>query len=752
MSGDKKMGKAKIELQGICKSYYSETAVTQALRKIDLTLYEGEFVAITGESGSGKSTLLNIIAGIDSFDEGEMLVDGEPTFSYGEEDWEAYRRNRIGYVFQDYSLIGHYTAADNIVSALLIMGKSQKEAKKTAAVYLEKVGLAGYEAHRASELSSGQKQRLAIARALAKQTGIIVADEPTGNLDSETGEQIVKLLQELSKECLVIMVTHNYSQAEPYVTRKIRLFDGMLISDTQVNQSECIEKKAEPAPVQTAPPQQSEMRKENQRTALFFAWNNVRSQLGKGILYTGFLLIVSILSFLLISELYIQKDDVLTKRYSQKAFYREDATRLIVKREDGGTITAEDMEKIRAISGVRAADSCDIANDINFYIEKERDYTLIFGRQQRASAGGVKLSFLNEDHFMMSDDCITGDDLAAGRLPEARNEIVLYAEEETVLNTSLNCYFTAANLWDAGEYYKTELTVVGILKQQTEQVYFSKELCEMLAMHADSGVYRLCYAYDNKRQDFSQKPELIPVISDELSGNEVRISSKLAEKTVGSTLLRFQEKEEDGTLVGEPKEQMVEVMAQQNDSSGDFLEVSEELYRQYYQKDSTQASVYLTSYAKTDRVMKQLSRLGYHSISTYRLSTTEYVGTLVNERLKMIGISALGLVVLFLAEVLILRSLMKIRIRDFFILKAIGVKIQVMKKISYYEIGVYCMIAMAVTVIIMQLLNLRGIETVQTMLQYDTFAAYALYALYNLFLAATTVAAFHHLLKGRLQA
>ena len=238
------MKQTKIELQNISKSYYSETAVTQALRKINLAFYEKEFVAITGESGSGKSTLLNIIGGMDTFDDGEMFINGEPTFQYDEDDWEHYRQTKIGYVFQDYSLIGHYSALDNIICALLVMGMKQPEAEETAKGYLAQVGLTGYENQRASQLSSGQKQRLSIARALAKNTGIIVADEPTGNLDSETGIQIIKLLKELSKDRLVIMVTHNFDQAEAYVTRKIRIHDGQVVSDVPMNE--------DTAPVETA--------------------------------------------------------------------------------------------------------------------------------------------------------------------------------------------------------------------------------------------------------------------------------------------------------------------------------------------------------------------------------------------------------------------------------------------------------------------------------------------------------------------
>ncbi|HBI61476.1 MAG TPA: hypothetical protein DDY31_09730, partial [Lachnospiraceae bacterium] len=171
-----------IQLQNIGKYYYTDTTVTQALRKVNLEFQIGEFAAITGESGSGKSTLLNIISGIDTFDEGEMYYDGKPTFQYDTSDWERFRRERIGFVFQDYSLIGHYSALENITGVLLILGAEKKEAHQKAYHYLEKVGLKGLEKQRASELSSGQKQRLSIARALAKETSIIVADEPTGNL------------------------------------------------------------------------------------------------------------------------------------------------------------------------------------------------------------------------------------------------------------------------------------------------------------------------------------------------------------------------------------------------------------------------------------------------------------------------------------------------------------------------------------------------------------------------------------------
>lgn len=227
------MEQVRIRLEGISKSYYAKTAVTQALRKINLTFRMGEFVAITGESGSGKSTLLNIIGGMDTFDDGEMFVDGEATFQYDEADWEEYRRNKIGYVFQDYSLIGHYSVLDNMISGLLIMGKNKQEAEEEAGYYLKLVGLDGYETHRASELSSGQKQRLSIARALAKNTGIIVADEPTANLDEENTLRTMSILKTISKECLVILVTHEKRIARFFADRIIEIRDGEVYRDVE---------------------------------------------------------------------------------------------------------------------------------------------------------------------------------------------------------------------------------------------------------------------------------------------------------------------------------------------------------------------------------------------------------------------------------------------------------------------------------------------------------------------------------------
>lgn len=762
------MEQVRIQLEGISKSYYAKTAVTQALRKINLTFRMGEFVAITGESGSGKSTLLNIIGGMDTFDDGEMYVDGQPTFQYDGEDWEEYRRNKIGYVFQDYSLIGHYSVLDNMMSGLLIMGKDRISAQETAKYYLKLVGLEGYESHKATELSSGQKQRLSIARALAKNTGIIVADEPTGNLDSETGEQIIALLKELSKDRLVIMVTHNYEQAAGYVTRKIRIHEGEVVVDVLVNNGRDV---AETQQMQSGPLESSEPLeqhppvteeavtqskgkaiKELLTTAWYFAHKNVMTQMGRAALFVSFLTIIAMASFLFIGQLLVYEDDIITKIYSNKAFYQQDDTRLVVRKSDGSLFTEEDYAIIRKMAYVDVVDSCDYANDINYYVNENEDYEYLYSFQWGSRDPKVTLKFLSDSKFMKSVDCISEQDLAYGRLPEKRNEIVLYAEDDTLLNKTKKMYFKANNIWDSGEYYEANLKVVGILKEETEQIYFSKALCQMMSMDMDANLSRIVYAYDYRKMDYAQKPEMVLVISDELKGNQVRVSKNIEEPVSGEILFRFWTYDEQGNISDEYIEEKVEVLKRTTNHTRDFLEVSQEFYDRYYQAKNKQVSVYIDSYAKTDEVLNSLKRMGYDAISTIRVSTTDYDEPLVFDRLKVMGICFGSLLALILAEVLILRSLMKIRVKDYYVLKFIGMRMQMIRKISFFEIGIYVVVAMGITVALMWAFNFAGIPLITEMMWYYELKGYLFFVAYNIFLSVLTVASFNRLLKGRLNA
>mgnify|MGYP000983423130 FL=1 len=221
-----------LELKNVKKSFKTGDFVQQALKGINLNFGDKEFVAILGSSGSGKTTLLNIIGGLDHYDSGDLIIKGKSTKKFKEKDWDAYRNNSIGFIFQSYNLIGHISVLGNIELSMTLSGVSSKEKKQRAMEVLEKVGLKEHAHKKPNQLSGGQMQRVAIARALVNNPEIILADEPTGALDSTTSVQIMELIKDIAKDKLVIMVTHNPELAEKYATRIVEVKDGLVINDT----------------------------------------------------------------------------------------------------------------------------------------------------------------------------------------------------------------------------------------------------------------------------------------------------------------------------------------------------------------------------------------------------------------------------------------------------------------------------------------------------------------------------------------
>lgn len=221
-----------LELKNIKKSYKTGSFVQKALDDVSLQFRRNEFVSILGPSGSGKTTLLNIIGGLDHYDSGDLIINNKSTKNYKENDWNAYRNNCIGFIFQNYNLITHITILENVEMGMTLSGVSPKEKRRRAEEALEKVGLIEHAHKKPNQLSGGQMQRVAIARALANNPDIILADEPTGALDTKTSKQIMDLIKEISKDKLVIIVTHNKELAEKYSTRIVELKDGQLLKDS----------------------------------------------------------------------------------------------------------------------------------------------------------------------------------------------------------------------------------------------------------------------------------------------------------------------------------------------------------------------------------------------------------------------------------------------------------------------------------------------------------------------------------------
>ncbi len=385
-----------LELKNVSKFYYKKGIVSSGISKVSLKFDMGEFIAITGESGSGKSTLLNVISGLDTYEEGEMYVNGEETSHYNEEDYEEYRKKYIGNVFQSFNLVNSYTVYQNVELVLLINGETRKSVKHKVIDILKKVDLYKYRHTKVSKLSGGMKQRVAIARCLAKDAPIIIADEPTGNLDSKNAKSVLKLLYEISKYKLVIVVTHNFEQISEYATRRITMHDGSVIEDMKLKD------KNEVKEVNTSK----------------FKKTKVISNLRLGIRNTfnivpKFLLLTFVYAFVLISivGVYSAFLELESTNNTYNSFFNEtDANkRVIVKKKDNSSFTEEEINKLKSISNVEKVITNDYVYDYSMSLI---DYENIF----------LDSNFMKLEEFKGK--------LKYGRMPLNDNEIIVSGSKE----------------------------------------------------------------------------------------------------------------------------------------------------------------------------------------------------------------------------------------------------------------------------------------------------------------------------------
>lgn len=278
-----------LQVKNVKKKYVTGELVQTALDDVSLNLRDNEFVAVLGHSGSGKTTLLNIIGGLDRYDEGDLIIDGVSTKQYNDRDWDTYRNHAIGFVFQSYNLIPHQSILSNVELALTLSGIGRQERRRRAAEALQKVGLGDQLHKKPNQLSGGQMQRVAIARALVNNPKILLADEPTGALDSETGLQVMELLKEVARDRLVVMVTHNPELAELYANRIVKLKDGKIIGDSNpfdVSEEKPMEK---PTPVSQVTKKGKGTGKKKRSsmspwTALALSFDNLKKKKGRTIL------------------------------------------------------------------------------------------------------------------------------------------------------------------------------------------------------------------------------------------------------------------------------------------------------------------------------------------------------------------------------------------------------------------------------------------------------------------------------------
>jgi ABC-type lipoprotein export system ATPase subunit len=381
-------------LDKVSKYYQSDDNVTQALKDISLTLKMGEFVAITGESGSGKTTLLNVVSGLDSYEDGSMRIADDETSAYDQSDWEEYRKRYISFVFQNYNLIDAFTVYENVEIALTLNHPNLKDKKSRVLELIEKVGLKDHAYQKASKLSGGQKQRVSIARALAKDAPILVADEPTGNLDQATAKSIVTLMRELSKDKLVIFVTHEFDLVKDVATRRIRLFDGEVVEDKTLD---AFEEK---------PYEEKAMEGLSIYEKLKLALKNLKSTPRK----TFFTLLISVFIVAVFASSYgsyVQQSNVSNASF-HPLFENLHESRLVITKQDGSAFTQTELSAFENEPGVNAAVAFDPVLDM---------YGLIENR-----SSGFNQGFNNANQFILGSD----SRLTEGRLPEDAREIVLF--------------------------------------------------------------------------------------------------------------------------------------------------------------------------------------------------------------------------------------------------------------------------------------------------------------------------------------
>ena len=337
-----------LQIKHISKQYKTGDLVQDALKDVSLYLRDNEFVSILGPSGSRKTTLLNIIGGLDRYDSGDLIINNVSTAQYKDRDWDSYRNHTIGFVFQSYNLIPHQSVLANVELALTIGGISKKERRKRALDALEEVGLREQAHKKPNQMSGGQMQRVAIARALVNNPDILLADEPTGALDTETSVQVMELLKKVARDRLVIMVTHNPELAEEYSTRIVKLRDGQIIDDTDPFEPNVQDEKA---------PIHKNLGKASMSiwTALTLSFNNLLTKKGRTIL-TAFAGSIGIIGIALILSLstgfqnYIDKiqEDTLTSYPLTITSETADTTSMLLSMvSEAGEATGEDTVRER---------------------------------------------------------------------------------------------------------------------------------------------------------------------------------------------------------------------------------------------------------------------------------------------------------------------------------------------------------------------------------------------------------------------
>ncbi len=698
-----------IRLRNVSKYYYNKGIIASGISRINLDLDVGEFIVITGESGSGKSTLLNVISGLDSYEEGEMYIEEQETSHYSASDFEKYRHKYISCIFQDFNLVSSYTVYQNVALAMQIDGYSAAEIKEKVSEIIEKVGLSEFSRRKVSKLSGGQKQRVAIARALAKETRILVADEPTGNLDSESAEGIVELLTDIAADKLVIVVTHNYDQFKDHATRVIKMHDGRIAEDTGAAAGAG---EAEYGSLSSYPHRAGRSERDHKKPEIPYG-----TQLRLGVRNTfnlpaKFLLLLLVFIFVVgaVSSQYVtvrkQRDTVIEEGWNS-FFSNYDPKRIVVEKSDRSAFTKADYEAIENAPHVEKLIREDMMYDSQIYIENE-DFSFY----------GYMLSISNLDKK-----------LSLGSMPKADNEAVLegYDDDWTFGEDPEKLIGKTYEVsLDSGATKKIKVSGIVLLDPgesddsrfgDASQIYFSDSLADELreAMYSTNGTTTMLlngteetvYPGEGGLVTNEKVPEgyiLLPTSYDSMfkkgyaAGNELKLKAK--------TL--YYEQSLDLMIMGTYGEKTFE----KKTGLKNLAEHDGEIYinptdfRRLYEKGSFQASVFVDDTRNMEGMKDMLERGGYH-VLVLRDHIYNFLDSDIISVIQLPIAVILCLAVFFIAY-FVVRLILKSRGVYFATVRMLGMGKKPACRIMRVELMLDCAIAYGIFMLFV-ILNKKGI-------------------------------------------
>lgn len=672
-----------IKLENVSKYYSNNGVVSLGLRHINLELNRNEIVAITGESGGGKSTLLNVITKMDSFDEGEIYYLGNETSYFSIDDMDNFRKDKIGFIFQNYNIIDSYTVLENVMVPLYIKGLGTKEAKQKAIEIIKRVGLEKRMNHRGTKLSGGEKQRCVIARALASDCDILACDEPTGNLDSKTGNEIIALIKEIAQDKLVLIVTHNFEQVASIATRKIVVADGQIIEDTKLKNVEAHdENKAldlDYKPVKA-------------KTNIRIATKNLLFTPRRTFLTCCIFFFVALFSLAMYQYIYKTNSNI---EYYNELNYTGD-NKVIVYAKHGDTLDKNKLDEK--------------FDDIMYNYYNVRGMV-------RFNTGNY-----DQDLYTCYEKTLKNPKPLYGRIPENENEAYLALPQgyytskaaKSLLNSSISRIFSMTDVL-------TNITISGV-EIRSDIKYPTLSMSQAIEiLYVNFGIYGSPYTISMYFTDPTYSEKIIASI-EYIEGTELYIKTN-----VNGIIFD----EENSSLDNPIVLPMDNIKYEENDNP-DYVTIYVPLGR------AIDDVVYEACiYGNTNDILKQLEKLdyGYINVSTY--STVSKLQTILNNISAYIAmiVSTLAVVILYFISYLILSKVYISKLKDYTILRTLGVTKRDMRHIVTFEVMIQTVTVTILSYVLINTLaytldnsffmNLRGLTFVSTLLYFVVMILFA---------------------------